>query len=82
MTVLSFPDQGPEYLGSVALYRDRNGRVSGVLTDMPAPVIERTGNEVPDRMRIIAGWVGEAASSMTVLAASLDLSANEEGNHD
>lgn len=81
--VIPFSDaQEGSFLLSVDFYRFPSGQIRAVPTFMPPDLIETTGHEVPDRMRIVAGWVEEGAEFLLLLAAELDEIANDEVSHD
>lgn len=73
--VVAFPAQD-ELLLTVSLYK-KAGRISAVIDHMPNRVIERTGNEVSDRLRIIAGWMDAARASLLAQANALDTVPND-----
>jgi hypothetical protein len=66
MSVESLPEVG-SYLCTLTLHRRANGEIHMNVTDMPPRLIETTGEEVPDRMEIIADWAVEGAARMVAL---------------
>jgi hypothetical protein len=52
------------HLCSIELYREADGRIRAEVSFMPPRLIETTGEEVPDRMQIIAGWLEQGAQHM------------------
>lgn len=72
MTVINLPERGLERLISIDLSRYPDGSIRPTLYDMPIREIERTGKEVPDRLRIIAGWLLQAHAALLAQAAAFE----------
>lgn len=59
--------QAGSYLCTLRLVRHANGEIHMNVEDMPPALIETTGEEVPDRVEIIADWAVEGAARMVEL---------------
>lgn len=52
------------WLCELQLWREVDGTIRMAVTDMDPRLIETTGEEVPDRLKIIADWAVEGAANM------------------
>ncbi len=57
--------QKGSHLADLRLFRDADGTIRLCVIDMDPRLIETTGEEVPDRLKIIADWVVEGAVNMS-----------------
>lgn len=53
------------HLADLTLWREADGTIRLNVTRMDPLLIETTGEEVPDRLKIIADWVVEGAVNMS-----------------
>lgn len=59
-------------LATIELWRMPDGAVHGRIRHMEPRLIDTTGQDVPDRLRIVAGWTMEAAAHLEDEAGRLD----------
>jgi hypothetical protein len=60
----SIPSRG-SHLADLTLWRDADGKIIMSVTNMRPELIETTGEEVGDRLKIIADWAVEGAIAMS-----------------
>lgn len=61
--IVEIPQAG-SHLCDLRLWRDADGTIRLNVTNMNPRLIETTGEEVSDRLKIIADWVVEGAVNM------------------
>lgn len=62
--IIQFPPAGPRLLCTIAITKFPDGTIRAGFEHMPVQVIEDTGIDVADRVRIAAGWILDAAADM------------------
>ena len=68
MTFTKLPER-TSHLCTIGIYRKANGSIGCTLCgDMSPRLIETTGNEVVDRMEIMAEWIDAAAADFRMQA--------------
>lgn len=73
MKVAQIPER-TSHLCTISIYRRADGTIGcTLLGDMSPRLIETTGDQVSDRMEIMAGWIDAAADDFRQQAAAFKL---------
>lgn len=81
MTIIALPTPQSRFLCSLNLWRAPSGKIECQVAEMLPELIEATGEEVPERMRTIAGWASLGVIDLLRQARALELTvhANDAG---
>ena len=66
-------DGGASHLVDIQLWRLADGTIAATIGAMAAQLIETTGADVPERVRIIANWTSRGAVDLLRQARHLEL---------